>query len=125
MKNREVVNEIGKINIDRVEATNGTLTTYIPVEAFSSDMDNLMERLEADFSEKHPDVENVNSSIRVVYSFGGYINSEFELEVIFWDSTDENVAEFYEEIQVNLSESSKREVKAIIWQALGKMLLNI
>ena len=83
MKNREVVNEIGKINIDRVEATNGTLTTYIPVEAFSSDMDNLMERLEADFSEKHPDVENVNSSIRVVYSFGGYINSEFELEVIF------------------------------------------
>ena len=53
------------------------------------------------------------------------MSTEFELEVIIWDENNNDIAEFYEEIKVNLSEDATKEVKKAIWEGLGHMLFDL
>lgn len=63
--------------------------------------------------------------MNVVYIFGEIDSPRFELEIVIWDENDDMIAEFYEEIPVNLSEQVTREIKKVIWDALGKSIFNL
>ena len=123
------INELGTIDLDRVMATNGRIETFVPIKVIGDELDELLEALHEDFRTKHPEVNDMdtNFTVNVIYSFGGFVDDEpeFELEIIIWDNNDDDVAEFYEEIKVNLSENATKEVKKAIWKGLGHMLFDL
>ena len=121
------IKELGVIDLDRVVATNGQIETFVPITTIDNELDELLEKLHDDFKAKHPEVKETNFNVNVIYSFGGYADTypEFNLEVIIWDESDENIVEFYEEIKVNLSEDATKEVKKAIWKGLGHLLFDL
>lgn len=122
----KVVEGLGTVNLDEVEATSGQIVTFIPIKVVNDDLKEMFEKLENDFFQKHPEAgDDINFTVHVVYSFGGWMNAEFELDVDVWDDADESIMENYDEIKVNLSENAAREVKRIVWEGLGKALFNL
>lgn len=125
MKMQNIEN-IGVVNLNNVEAVSANIKTFIHIKVFDKELDSLLNKLEADFEEKHSEAgEKINFSIYVLYSFGGWSNAEYELEVYIWDDEDESIAECYNEIKVNLSDQAGKEIKKIIWCALGETLLGL
>lgn len=118
------IKELGVIDLDRAEACNGRITTFVPIKVIGNELDELLDALHTDFAEKHPNVEKTIFTVNVVYIYGELDSPRFELEIIIWNEADAKEAEFYEEIEVNLSERAQREVKKIIWDALGKTIFN-
>lgn len=118
------IKELGVIDMNEVEACNGRITTFVPIKVIGNELDELLDKLHTDFMQKHPEVEETMFTIHVVYIYGELDSPRYELEIIVWDESNDVVAEFYEEIEVNLSEQAQREVKKIIWDALGKTIFN-
>lgn len=119
------IKELGVIDMNKVEACNGRITTFVPIKVIGDELDELLDTLHADFKKKHPEVEETMFTVHVVYIYGELDSPRYELEIIVWDESNDVVAEFYEEIEVNLSEQAQREVKKAIWDALGKSLFNL
>lgn len=119
------IKELGVIDMNEVEACNGRITTFVPIKVIGNELDELLDKLHADFMQKHPEVEETMFTIHVVYIYGELDSPRYELEIIVWDESNDVVAEFYEEIEVNLSEQAQREVKKAIWDALGKSIFNL
>lgn len=119
------IKELGVIDMNKVEACNGRITTFVPIKVIGDELDELLDTLHADFKKKHPEVEETMFTVNVVYIYGELDSPRYELEIIVWDESNDVVAEFYEEIEVNLSEQAQREVKKAIWDALGKSLFNL
>ena len=119
------IKELGVIDMNKVEACNGRITTFVPIKVIGDELDELLDKLHTDFMQKHPEVEETMFTIHVVYIYGELDSPRYELEIIVWDESNDVVAEFYEEIEVNLSEQAQREVKKAIWDALGKSLFNL
>ena len=124
------VKEIGSINLNNIEAVNGNLLVHIPISHANEGLEDLMKKLYKDFLVKHPDVdeEEICVDVNVQYTFGGWmtgINSDFILDIYLWQESNEDVVEDYDDIPLYLSEEGTRTVKKLIWDALGKMLLNI
>lgn len=119
------IKELGVIDMNKVEACNGRITTFVPIKVIGDELDELLDTLHADFKTKHPEVEETMFTVHVVYIYGELDSPRYELEIIVWDESNDVVAEFYEEIEVNLSEQAQREVKKAIWDALGKSLFNL
>lgn len=124
------VKEIGAINLNNIEAVNGNLLVHIPISHANEGLEDLMKKLYKDFLVKHPDVdeEEICVDVNVQYTFGGWItgiNSDFILDIYLWQESNEDVVEDYDDIPLYLSEEGTRTIKKLIWDALGKMLLNI
>lgn len=124
------VKEIGTINLNKIEAVNGNLLVHIPISNANEGLEELVNKLYKDFLEKHPDVDEkeICVDVNVQYTFGGWmtgINSDFILDIYLWQESNEDVVEEYDDIPLYLSEEGTRTVKKLIWDALGKMLLNI
>ena len=119
------IKELGVIDMNKVEACNGRITTFVPIKVIGDELDELLDTLHADFKKKHPEVEETMFTVHVVYIYGELDSPRYELEIIVWDESNDVIAEFYEEIEVNLSEQAQREVKKAIWDALGKSLFNL
>lgn len=122
---KQSIKELGVIDIDKVESYNGRITTIIPIKVIGNELDELLETLYADYIEIHPEVKNPAYSINITYIYGELDSPRFELEVVIWDGSNTETAEFYDEIEINLSEQATKEVKKIIWDALGKSIFNL
>ena len=124
------VKEIGAINLNNIEAVNGNLLVHIPISHANEGLEDLIKKLYKDFLAKHPDVDEkeICVDVNVQYTFGGWItgiNSDFILDIYLWQESNEDVVEDYDDIPLYLGEEGTRTVKKLIWDALGKMLLNI
>lgn len=124
------VKEIGAINLNNIEAVNGNLLVHIPISHANEGLEELVNKLYKDFLEKHPDVDEkeICVDVNVQYTFGGWmtgVNSDFILDIYLWQESNEDVVEEYDDIPLYLNEEGTRTVKKLIWDALGKMLLNI
>ena len=124
------VKEIGAINLSKVEAISGQFEVFIPIAHTNKEMDELINNLYKDFQLKHPEVKenDTNVDVRVRYSTEQYykdVDSDFALDIYIWQDSNEDVVEEYDDIPLYLGEEGTRTVKKLIWDALGKMLLNI
>ena len=124
------VKEVGTINMENIDSTNGQITVHIPVISASKELEALLDRLQADFMAKHPEVSELDVcfDVNVIYSFGGYvagIGSEFVLDIYVWQDGNEDVVEEYDEIPLYMGEEGAKQIKQVIWNALGKMLMSI
>ena len=124
------VKEVGTINMENIDSTNGQITVHIPVISASKELEALLDRLQADFMAKHPEVSELDVcfDVNVIYSFGGYvagIGSEFVLDIYVWEDGNEDVVEEYDEIPLYMGEEGAKQIKQVIWNALGKMLMSI
>lgn len=124
------VKEVGTINMENIDSTNGQITVHIPVISASKELEALLDRLQANFMAKHPEVSELDVcfDVNVIYSFGGYvagIGSEFVLDIYVWKDGNEDVVEEYDEIPLYMGEEGAKQIKQVIWNALGKMLMSI
>lgn len=124
------VKEIGTINLNKIEAVSGQFEVFIPITHTNKEMDELINNLYKDFQSKHPEVEenDINVDVRVRYSTEQYytgVDSDFILDIYIWQDSNEDVVEEYDDIPLYLGEEGTRTIKKLIWDALGKMLLNI
>lgn len=124
------VKELGAINLKDVKAVSGQFEVHIPILNINEDLDDLIDELYKDFQSKHPEVDEkeICVDIRVQYSTEQYyksVDSDFMLDIFVWQDSNENVVEEYDEIPLYLNEEGTRTVKKLIWDALGKMLLDI
>lgn len=123
------VKELGAINMESIEASEGQLTVHIHLDKASGELEDLLNKLQQDFMQKHPEVEewDINFDVRVAYTFGYLMcgDSDFNLDIFVWQDGHDDVVEEYDEIPLRLGEEGTRAVKRLIWEALGKMLLNI
>lgn len=124
------VKEVGTINMEKIESTDGQLTVHIPVISASKELEALLDRLQADFMAKHPEVSELDVcfDVNVIYSFGGYvagIGSDFVFDIYVWKEGNEDIVENYDEIALHMGEEGMKQIKQVIWNALGKMLMSI
>ena len=128
MMNAMSINELGEIDLKKVITTDGHIDVFLPIKTVGDELDGLLDRLEEDFLSKHPEVKKPIFTLNLNDSFGGFTNAgqpETELEVIIWDESNEDVAEFYEEIKVNLSDEAMTKVKRAVWEGLGHMFFGV
>lgn len=120
------IKEIGTINIDKVEVAEGTIEMRLPVKVISEQMDVTLDRLFDDYYKKNPQVDpkDVYYEARLVFQFGR-ANPEFSLMLIVFDKDEKGVDEFWDELEVTLSEDAKKQFRKIAWDKLGEALFNL
>ena len=122
--------DAGIIHMKSVGVTGTGITISIPIDEIEGELEMLMFKLQKEFMDKHPEVDEVDICFdaRLIYSFDGYIpgiDTDFVLDIYVYKDTDHDVMEFYEydEIALDLGAEGKQRIKQIIWNALGKMLM--
>lgn len=123
---RNKINNLGTINIESLEVSNGQMEVFIPVEVISDELDAVLEKCVKDFKERHPEVETPCFNLRLVFSFG-YANPEFELLVVMFDEASEEYEEYDSCFvgDIELSEEQTKQIKKVMWDKLGESLLNL
>ena len=123
---KQTIKEIGTINVEHLEVAEGQLEMRMPVEVISKQFGTTLDELFAEFKENHPNVtsENIVYEARMVFSFNRY-NPEFSLMLIIFDAENQDTAEFWDELEVTLSEDAKKQFRKIAWDKLGEALFNL
>lgn len=121
------IKEIGVFNVEGLEVTEGRLEIRVPVDVVSEDLDKNLDKFFKDFSEHHPKVkeENISFEARIIFDFGNCNNPEFSLELIIFDSENHRAVEFWDELEITLSEDAKKQFRRIAWQKFGEAILNL
>lgn len=124
---KATIKEIGTINIEQLEVAEGTIEMRLPVEVISEDLDTTLDRLFDDYCKSNPQVEakDVCYEPRLVFQFGRMNNPEFSLMLIIFDKDEKGVDEFWDELEVTLSEDAKKQFRKIAWDKLGEALFNL
>ena len=124
--NKATIKEIGTINIDKLKVAEGAIEMRLPVEVISEHLDTTLDRLFDDYCKSNPQVEakDVCYEARLVFQFGR-MNPEFSLMLIVFDKDDKGVDEFYDELEVTLSDEAKKQFRKIAWDKLGEALFNL
>jgi len=121
------INNLGTINIESLEVSNGQMEVFIPVEVISGELDAVLEKCAESFRTHHPEVEMPCFNLHLVFSFG-YANPEFELLVLMYDETSEDKFEEYDSSfvgDIELTEEQTKQIKKVMWDKLGESLLNL
>ena len=123
---RNKINNLGTINIESLEVSNGQMEVFIPVELISDELDVVLEKCAKDFKEHHPEVETPCFNLRLVFSFG-YANPEFELLVVMFDEASEGYEEYDSCFvgDIELTQEQTKQIKKVMWDKLGESLLNL
>lgn len=124
---RNKINNLGTMNIESLEVSNGQMEVFIPVEVISDELDAVLEKCAENFRVHHPEVEKPSFNLRLVFSFG-YANPEFELLVIMYDEESADKFEEYDSSfvgDIELSEEQRKQIKKVMWDKLGETLLNL
>lgn len=124
---RNILKNLGTINIEKLEVIGGQLEVFIPVEVASKELDAVLAKCEADFREKHPEVKEITFDMNLVFSMG-YANPEFELQIMVLDDDSESIFEEYDSYSIGdieLSEDQTKQIKKVMWDKMGEMLFNL
>lgn len=124
---RNILRNLGTINIEKLEILGGQIEVFIPVEAISNELDVVLAKCEANYRKDHPQIVNVDFNVNLVFTMG-YANPEFELQITVFDKDNENIFEEYDSFfvgDIELSEEHKKQIKKVMWDKLGEILLNL
>lgn len=124
---RNILRNLGTINIDKLEILGGQIEVFIPVEAVSDELDAVMTKCENRYRKDHPEVTNVAFNVNLVFTMG-YANPEFELQIAVFDEDNGDTFEEFDSFfvgDIELSEEQKKQIKKVMWDELGKTFLNL
>lgn len=124
---RNILKNLGTINIEKLEVIGGQLEVFIPVEVASKELDAVLTKCKADFREKHPEVKEITFDMDLVFSMG-YANPEFELQIMVFDDDSESIFEEYDSYSIGdieLSEDQTKQIKKVMWDKMGEMFFNL
>lgn len=123
---KTVIKEVGTINVERLEVAEGVIEMRMPVEVISEQFDTKLDEILNCYRENNPQIkqENVFYEARLIFQFGRE-NPEFSLMVIVFDKDKKGVDEFWDELEVTLSEDVKKQIRKIAWNKLGEALFNL
>lgn len=124
---RNILRNLGTINIDKLEIVGGQIEVFIPVEAVSNELDAVITKCENSYRKDHPEVTNIAFNMNLVFTMG-YANPEFELQIVVFDKESRDTFEEFDGFfvgDIELSEKQKKQIKKVMWDELGKTLLNL
>ena len=119
---KQTIKEIGTINLESAELAAGTIEMHIPIEVISEQMNATIDNAFNNYCKSNPQVnpETVRYDARLVFQFGR-LNPEFSLMLIIFDKEDKGLTDFYDELEVTLSENEKKLFKKIVLNKLGEL----
>lgn len=124
---KTTIKNLGTIDIEQIEVSNGQLEIFIPVDVISNELDAVLEKCAEEYKEHYPEVETPSFCLRLVFSFG-YANPEFELLVIMYDEESGDKFREYDSCfigDIELSTEQTKQIKKVVWNKLGETLLNL
>ena len=124
---RNILRNLGTINIDEITIMGGQIEIFVPVEVISNELDDVFAKCENNFKTLHPDVIDVRYNVNLVFTME-YANPEFALQIILFDKNNEDNYEEYDDFfvgDIELSTEQKKQIKKVMWNKLGEYLLDI
>lgn len=124
---RNILRNLGTINIDKLEILGGQIEVFIPVEAVSDELDAVMTKCENSYRKDHPEVTNVAFNVNLVFTMV-YADPEFALQIVLFDEDNEDNFEEYDDCivgDIELPEEQKKQIKKAMWDKMGEYMLNL
>ena len=123
---KEIIKEVGTINVDDLKVAEGTIEMRMPVEVISEQLDMKLDDIYESYKKSNPQIEqeNIFYEARLVFQFGRS-NPEFSLMLIVFDKDYKGSDEIWDELEVTLSEDAKKQFRKIAWDKLGEALFNL
>lgn len=133
MKGTTKIKNLGTVNLSGVSIGDGQLEVHVPIDDVAEQLDKVFDECTADYIKKHSNVRSAEElffDVRVIFSCGGFRwgnkdEAEFKLMLIVWQKSDEETAEFYEDIPISFDEEDAKRIKKVIWDGLGETLFNL
>ena len=123
---KQIIKEVGTINVDDLKVAEGTIEMRMPVEVISEQLDMKLDDIYESYKKSNPEIkqEDIFYEARLVFQFGRE-NPEFSLMLIVFDKDYKGSDEIWDELKVTLSEEAKKQFRKIAWDKLGEALFNL
>ena len=133
MKGTTKIKNLGTVNLSGVSVGDGQIEVHVPIDDVSEQLNKVFDECVADYIKKHSNVGSAGElffDVRVVFycgcfRYGNKDEAEFSLILIVWQKSDEDTAEFYEDIPITFDAEDARKIKKVIWDGLGETLFNL
>lgn len=90
----KAVKDIGLIDLSNVSVNSGQMEAHIPVVYAKGQVGQILEFCVEKYKEEYPTVNaetEIYMDLNITYSFGGYACPEFEVYVLVWQKSDEEL----------------------------------
>ena len=123
---KQIIKEVGTINVDDLKVAEGTIEMRMPVEVISEQLDMKLDEIYESYKKSNPQIEqeNIFYEARLIFQFGRE-NPEFSLMLIVFDKDYKGSDEIWDELKVTLSDEAKKQFRKIAWDKLGEALFNL
>lgn len=123
---KQIIKEVGTINVDDLKVAEGTIEMRMPVEVISEQLDMKLDDIYESYKKSNPQIEqeNIFYEARLIFQFGRE-NPEFSLMLIVFDKDYKGSDEIWDELKVTLSDEAKKQFRKIAWDKLGEALFNL
>lgn len=123
---KQTIKEVGTINVENLEVAEGAIEMRMPIEVISEQLDTKLDELFESYKKSNPEIkqEDIFYEARLVFQFGRS-NPEFSLMLIIFDKDYNGTDEFWDELEVTLSDEAKKKFRKIAWNKLGEALFNL
>lgn len=124
---RNILRNLGTINVKQIEVISGQLEVFIPVDVISDELDAVLVKCENNYRAEHPEIAEVGFNVNFVFTMG-YANPEFELQILVFDKDEGSTCEEYDSFfvgDIELSEEQRKQIKKVMWDKLGEALFNL
>ena len=124
---RNILKNLGTINVEEISIIGGQIEVFVPVDVISNELDAVIIKCEKHYREKYSTVVNVAVNVNLVFTMG-YANPEFALQIVLFDENNADNFEEYDDCfvgDIELSEEHKKQIKKIMWDKLGETFLNL
>lgn len=125
------IGNFGEVNLKGVSLGDGQIEVHVPIDDASDKLESVVDNCIKDYMKKNKNVksqEDILFDVRIVFSFGGFStpsSSEFTILIIIWQESNEETAECYCDIPVNLDTEDITILKKIIWDSLGEAIFDM
>lgn len=123
---KQIIKEVGTINVDDLKVAEGSIEMRMPVEVISEQLDMKLDDIYESYKKSNPQIEqeNIFYEARLIFQFGRE-NPEFSLMLIVFDKDYKGSDEIWDELEVTLSDEAKKQFRKIAWDKLGEALFNL
>lgn len=120
---RTNIKEIGTINVESLNIAEGVIEMRMPIEATNSEFGSKLDIIFDYFKKQHTEVasENIFYEARMVITINR-CEPEISLTLIVFDAKHQEVAEIWDELEMTISDDTKKKIRKVMWDKLGETL---
>lgn len=81
---RNILRNLGTINVEEIAIMGGQIEVFVPVDVISDELDAVIVKCEEHYRARHSEVVNVAVNVNLVFTMV-YANPEFALQIVLFD----------------------------------------